>query len=102
MNGFGNLLEVGIQPLIENITTNVYGAYYTATEFVPLLLKSKYERKSLVLLSSSFASMELSDDISATHEEAFGGDYDAIAMYNISKVRKIENACGKLFVNEIL
>ncbi|KAL7781784.1 NAD(P)-binding protein [Trichoderma afarasin] len=85
LNGFGNLLEVGIQPLIENITTNVYGAYYTATEFVPLLLKSKYEKKTLVLLSSSFASMQLSDETSAVHESLFGSGYDATAMYNISK-----------------
>ncbi|KAL7940293.1 NAD(P)-binding protein [Trichoderma barbatum] len=85
LHGLGNLLEVGVQSLIENITTNVYGAYYTATEFVPLLLKSKYEKKSLALLSSSFASMELRDEISAVHESVLGGGYDATAMYNISK-----------------
>jgi NAD(P)-dependent dehydrogenase (short-subunit alcohol dehydrogenase family) len=100
LNGLGNLLEVGIQPLIENITTNVYGAYHTATEFVPLLLKSKYEKKSVVLISSSFASMQLSDEIAAVHEEFLGSGYDATAMYNISKVRKIRICVTKDFANK--
>jgi NAD(P)-dependent dehydrogenase (short-subunit alcohol dehydrogenase family) len=87
LNGLGNLLEVGVQPLKENIDTNLYGAYYAAVEFAPLLLKSGYEKKSLVLLSSSFASMQLSDDVAAAHEELFGRGFDATAMYNISKAR---------------
>lgn len=86
LNGFGNLLDVGAQPLIENMTTNVYGAYHVAVAFAPLLLKSKYERKSLVFLSSSFASMQLVDEVTAVHEQAFGKGFDATAMYNISKV----------------
>ncbi|PTB43756.1 hypothetical protein M441DRAFT_24047 [Trichoderma asperellum CBS 433.97] len=85
LSGFGNLLDVGAQPLIENMTTNVYGAYHVAVAFVPLLLKSKYERKSLVFLSSSFASMQLADEITAVHEEAFGKGFDATALYNVSK-----------------
>lgn len=87
LQGFGNLLDVGAQPLIENMTTNVYGAYYVAAAFAPLLLKSKYERKSLVFLSSSFASLQLADEITAAHEEAFGKGFDATALYNVSKVR---------------
>ncbi|KAL6890511.1 NAD(P)-binding protein [Trichoderma evansii] len=80
--GFGNLLDAGAQPLIDNMTTNVYGAYYVAAAFAPLLLKSKYERKSLVFLSSSFASMQLVDEITASHEVAFGAGFDATALYN--------------------
>lgn len=87
LSGFGNLLDVGAQPLIENMTTNVYGAYYVAAAFAPLLLKSKYEKKSLVFLSSSFASMQLADEITSVHEEAFGKGFDATALYNVSKVK---------------
>lgn len=80
------MLEVGAQSLIDNMTTNVYGAYHTAVAFAPLLLKSKYMRKSLVLLSSSFASMQLADEVTASHEELIVKGFDATAMYNISKV----------------
>ncbi|KAL7899947.1 hypothetical protein HDV63DRAFT_416650 [Trichoderma sp. SZMC 28014] len=85
LNGFGNLIDVGAQPLIDNMTTNVYGAYYTAVSFAPLLLKSKYEKKSLVYISSSFASMQLADEITASHEEHIAKGFDATALYNISK-----------------
>lgn len=68
------------------MTTNVYGAYYTAVSFAPLLLKSKYEKKSLVYISSSFASMQLADEITASHEEHIAKGFDATALYNISKV----------------
>lgn len=90
LNGIGNLLEVGIQPLKENINTNVYGAYYAAIAFVPLLRKSNYEKKNFALLSSSFASLALSDDVAATHEQFLGAGFDGTAMYNISKVRKAQ------------
>ncbi|KAH8820702.1 hypothetical protein F5884DRAFT_849953 [Xylogone sp. PMI_703] len=83
--GIGNILEVGIQPLKDSINTNVYGAYYAAVEFTAFLLKSKYEKKSLTLLASSFASMQLSDKVAAAHEAAIGEGFDATAMYNISK-----------------
>ncbi|KAL7920312.1 hypothetical protein ACQKWADRAFT_322213 [Trichoderma austrokoningii] len=85
LNGFGNMLEVGAQSLVDNMTTNVYGAYHTAVAFTPLLLKSKNERKSLVLLSSSFASMQLVDETTASHEEVIAKGFNATAMYNISK-----------------
>ncbi|KAM0521363.1 hypothetical protein ACHAPE_002843 [Trichoderma viride] len=85
LNGFGNMLDVGAQSLVDNMTTNVYGAYHAAVAFAPLLLKSKYERKSLVFLSSSFASMQLADEIAAAHEEGIAKGFDATAMYNISK-----------------
>lgn len=86
LNGFGNILDVGAQSLIDNMTTNVYGAYYTAIAFAPLLLKSKFERKSLVFISSSFASMQLADEVTASHEEHMAKGFDATAMYNVSKV----------------
>jgi hypothetical protein len=101
LNGIGNLLEVGIQPLKENININVYGAYYAAIEFVPFLLKSKYERKTLALVSSSFASMTLSDEIAVAHEEIFGSGFDGTAMYNISKVRETGKITDRLIVNLI-
>ena len=85
LTGVGNLLEVGIQSLKDNINTNVYGAFYAALAFTPLLLKSNYEKKSLVLLSSSFASLALSDETAAAHEQVFGSGFDGTAMYNISK-----------------
>lgn len=81
------MLDVGAQSLIDNMTTNVYGAYHAAVAFAPLLLKSKYERKSLVFLSSSFASMQLADEITAAHEEGIAKGFDATAMYNVSKVK---------------
>jgi NAD(P)-dependent dehydrogenase (short-subunit alcohol dehydrogenase family) len=87
LSGFGNLLEVGAQPLIDNFTTNVYGAYHVAAVFAPLLLKSTFGKKSLVFLSSSFASLQLADEVTASHEEVFGKGFDATAAYNISKVR---------------
>jgi len=87
LKGFGNLLEVGIDGLKDNINTNVYGAYFAAVKFTPLLLKSQYAKKSLVLLSSEFGSLSLSDKVFADHEKGFGvSGYDVTAMYNISKV----------------
>jgi NAD(P)-dependent dehydrogenase (short-subunit alcohol dehydrogenase family) len=87
LNGFGNILEVGVDGLKDNINTNVYGAYYTATEFAPMLLKSKCAKKSLVLLSSEYGSIALSSKVFADHEKLFGvSGYDSTAMYNISKV----------------
>lgn len=86
--GIGNMLEVGVEPLKENIETNVYGAYYAAVQFSPLLLKSAFANKSLVLISSSFGSMSLSDKVAAEHESLFGPGYDATAMYNISKASR--------------
>jgi NADP-dependent 3-hydroxy acid dehydrogenase YdfG len=32
LKGFGNILDVGIDGLKDNIDTNVYGAYYSAAE----------------------------------------------------------------------
>ncbi|KIM95707.1 hypothetical protein OIDMADRAFT_59488 [Oidiodendron maius Zn] len=85
-NGFGNLLDVGIQGLKDNFDVNVFGAYYAAVAFVPLLLKSTYTKKSLVLLSSTFGSLALSTQILAAHEKIQGATgYDATALYNISK-----------------
>jgi NAD(P)-dependent dehydrogenase (short-subunit alcohol dehydrogenase family) len=55
LKGFGNILEVGIDSLKDNINTNLYGAYYAAVEFTPLLLRSKYSKKTLVFLTSEFA-----------------------------------------------
>lgn len=87
LNGFGNILEVGIDGLKDNISTNVYGAYFAAVEFTPLLLKSTYAKKSLVFLSSEYGSLGLSSKVFADHEKLFGvTGYDATAMYNISKV----------------
>jgi NAD(P)-dependent dehydrogenase (short-subunit alcohol dehydrogenase family) len=86
LEGLGNLLEVGIQPLKDNVNTNLYGAYYTAIEFVPLMLKSNYKKKSFALISSSFASFGLSDETAAFYEKIFGSGFDVTAMYNISKV----------------
>jgi NAD(P)-dependent dehydrogenase (short-subunit alcohol dehydrogenase family) len=87
LNGFGNILEVGIDGLKDNINTNLYGAYYAAAEFVPLLLKSKYAKKALVLLSSEYGSIALSSKVFADHEKLFSvTGYDSTAMYNISKV----------------
>ncbi|KAE9364059.1 NAD(P)-binding protein [Stipitochalara longipes BDJ] len=86
LNGFGNILEVGIDGLKKNIDTNVYGAYYAAVEFAPLLLKSTYPKKSLVLLSSEYGSIALSSKVFTDHEKLFGvTGYDSTAMYNISK-----------------
>jgi hypothetical protein len=49
-------------------------------------LRSKYERKALVLLSSEYGSIALSSKVFADHEKLFGvTGYDSPAMYNISK-----------------
>jgi len=86
MKGVGNVFDVGIEPLQENIETNVYGSYYTAVAFSPFLLKSTFAKKSLVLISSNFASMKLSDALFAHKAAAFGSpNFDPTAMYNISK-----------------
>jgi NADP-dependent 3-hydroxy acid dehydrogenase YdfG len=87
LSGWGSLLEAGIDGLKDNMDINVYGAYYTALYFTPLLLKSKYEKKSLVFLSSNFASLTLADEIYASHVKLFGTPgHDPTALYNISKV----------------
>lgn len=90
LNGIGNILEVGIEPLKENVNINVYGTYYAAVEFVPLLLKSTYGGKTFAIISSSFGSMQLSDKIAAAHEKFFGPGFDATAMYNVSKVGEMK------------
>ena len=63
LEGFGNILEVGIDRLKDNINTNAYGAYYAATDFVPMLLRSRYAKKSFVLLSSEYTSLALSSEV---------------------------------------
>ncbi|KAH8803435.1 hypothetical protein F5884DRAFT_903976 [Xylogone sp. PMI_703] len=84
--GRGNLLEVGVEALKENIDTNVYGAYYTAVEFSPFLLKSEFPKRSLVLMSSEFGSLELDEELFKSHAALFNTpDHDPTAMYNISK-----------------
>ncbi|KAK9366753.1 hypothetical protein V1509DRAFT_227210 [Lipomyces kononenkoae] len=84
--GAGNVLDVGVSGLKDNIETNVYGAYYAAVAFAPFLLRSNFERKSLALLSSSFGSFALSDMLSAVKAAAFGTvTFDPTAMYNVSK-----------------
>jgi NAD(P)-dependent dehydrogenase (short-subunit alcohol dehydrogenase family) len=83
LSGWGNPLEVGISALKQNIDTNLYGAYFTAVHFAPLLLKSNYKHKALVFLSSSFGSLALADEIKASHGVP---EYDPSALYNISKV----------------
>lgn len=87
LRGWGNLLEIGVEGLKENIDTNVYGAYYAAVEFSPLLLKSEFPKKALVLMSSEFASIELEEELFKSHAVLFNTpDHDPTAMYNISKV----------------
>ncbi|OBT94409.1 hypothetical protein VE01_07758 [Pseudogymnoascus verrucosus] len=86
LRGVGkNILEIGIEPLKENLETNVFGAYYSAVEFTPFLLNSKFERKSLVLMSSNFGSIVLADTLFQLKTAAFGTDFEPTAMYNISK-----------------
>jgi NAD(P)-dependent dehydrogenase (short-subunit alcohol dehydrogenase family) len=97
LRGWGNVLEVGIEPLKENIETNVYGAYHAAVEFSPFLLKSGFQNKSLVFVSSTFASLSL--PIFEEHQ-AFGmPGCDPTAMYNISKVspRRVRH-CKAYFI----
>lgn len=87
LKGVGrNILDVGIEPLKENLETNVFGAYYSAVEFTPFLRNSKFERKSLVLLSSNFGSMAQADVLFRHKSAGFGTDFEPTAMYNISKV----------------
>jgi NAD(P)-dependent dehydrogenase (short-subunit alcohol dehydrogenase family) len=89
LRGVGkNILEIGIEPLKENLETNVFGAYYSAVEFTPFLVNSKFERKSLVLMSSNFGSIALADTLFQLKKAAFGTDFEPTAMYNISKVDK--------------
>ncbi|KAK9235501.1 hypothetical protein V1525DRAFT_409743 [Lipomyces kononenkoae] len=84
--GFGNVLDVGVSGLKDNIETNVYGAYYAAVAFAPFLLRSNFERKSLAFVTSSFGSFALSDTLSAMKAAAFGTvTFDPTAMYNVSK-----------------
>lgn len=88
LSGWGSVLDAGIGGLKENIDTNVYGAYYASQYFTPLLLKSTYKKKSLVLLSSNFGSLTLADEIYQSHAKLFGTpDHDPTALYNISKVK---------------
>lgn len=82
----GNILDVGIEALKENLETNVFGAYYSAVEFTPFLRNSKFERKSLVLLASNFGSMAQADILFQLKSAGFGTDFEPTAMYNISKV----------------
>jgi NAD(P)-dependent dehydrogenase (short-subunit alcohol dehydrogenase family) len=101
LRGWGNLTEIGIEGLKENIDTNVYGAYYAAIEFSPLLLKSEFPKKSLVLMSSEFASFGLEEEIFKSHAAAFNTpDHDPTAMYNISKVlSSLSLESGRLLTN---
>jgi NAD(P)-dependent dehydrogenase (short-subunit alcohol dehydrogenase family) len=85
--GWGNPLEVGFNALKQNIDTNLYGPYFTAVQFAPLLLKSTYKNKALVFLSSSFGSLGLADEIKASHGVP---GYDPSALYNVSKVRGLK------------
>jgi NAD(P)-dependent dehydrogenase (short-subunit alcohol dehydrogenase family) len=86
LDGWGSVLEAGIKGLESNMQTNVYGAYYTAQSFTPLLLKSTYAKKSLVFLSSSFGSLELATATFESHIVLFGTkDHEPTALYNISK-----------------
>jgi NAD(P)-dependent dehydrogenase (short-subunit alcohol dehydrogenase family) len=64
--------------------TNVYGAYHAAVAFSPFLLKSGFQNKSLVFVSSTFASFTL--PIFEEHTNYGMPDCDPTAMYNISKV----------------
>jgi NAD(P)-dependent dehydrogenase (short-subunit alcohol dehydrogenase family) len=85
LRGWGNVLEVGIESLKDNMETNVYGAYHAAVVFSPFLLRSGFQNKSLVLVSSTFASLSL--PIFEEHRNSFGmPDCDPTAMYNTSKV----------------
>lgn len=87
--GWGNLLEIGIEGLKTNMETNVYGAYYSAVVFSPLLLASSYSKKSLVLISSTFGSLALATQQFKTHEVMFASPgADPCAQYNISKVSR--------------
>jgi NAD(P)-dependent dehydrogenase (short-subunit alcohol dehydrogenase family) len=90
-NGFGNILDAGVQSLKDNFDVNVYGAYHAAVAFTPLLLKSTYPKKSLVYLASTFGSFGLTLQVLAAHEQiqksaGLGSGFDATAMYNVSKV----------------
>lgn len=44
LKGVGNVLQVGLDGLKENINTNLYGAHHIAVEFSPFLLRSKTAR----------------------------------------------------------
>lgn len=90
LSGWGSILEAGINGLKENIDINVYGAYYASLHFTPLLLKSQYKKKSLVLVTSNFASLAMADEIYQAHTQLFGTHgYEPTALYNVSKVRNV-------------
>ena len=83
----GNILDVGVEGLKANLDTNLYGAYLTSIEFTPFLLNSNYSQRCLILVSSSVASLTLSDELYDQHARALGTpDYHAFASYDISKV----------------
>ena len=82
LKGFGNILEVGIDVLKENIDVNLYGAYLATQAFVPFLEKSSEAKLSYI--STDFASFAL--PIFEGHSQAFGTEgYDPTGSYNISK-----------------
>jgi len=86
LKGFGNIFDVGIEPLKESMDTNVYGAYYATVAFAPFLLRSKAPHKLLILLTSNFGSLGLSNAINAANQATFGTPgFDPTAIYNISK-----------------
>jgi NAD(P)-dependent dehydrogenase (short-subunit alcohol dehydrogenase family) len=94
LTGMGNILDVGLDGLKDNMETNVYGAYTASVEFAPFLLQSDYPKRSLVLVSSTFGSLSLSDELFDQHAKAFGTpDFHVFAMYDISKTAL--NGLGK-------
>jgi NAD(P)-dependent dehydrogenase (short-subunit alcohol dehydrogenase family) len=87
LTSIGNILDVGVEGLKSNLDTNFYGAYLASVEFTPFLLNSDYSRRCLVLVSSSFGSLTLSDELYEQHAQALGTpDFHAFASYDISKV----------------
>ena len=87
LNSLGNILDIGVEGLKANLDTNLYGAYLVSVEFTPFLLNSDYSQRCLVLLSSSFGSLTLSDELYEQHARALGTpDYHVFASYDISKV----------------
>jgi len=94
LNSLGNILDIGVEGLKANLDTNLYGAYLVSVEFTPFLLNSDYSQRCLVLLSSSFGSLTLSDELYEQHARALGTpDYHVFASYDISKVAL--NGLGK-------
>jgi len=94
LTSIGNILDVGVEGLKSNLDTNFYGAYLASVEFTPFLLNSDYSRRCLVLVSSSFGSLTLSDELYEQHAQVLGTpDFHAFASYDISKTAL--NGLGK-------